>query len=226
MRLEWASFKAVKYACFKWHYSRSVPAGPSIRIGVYEKQRFIGVVIFSRGACQNLGNPYGLHQTEICELSRVALSSHTVPVSRVISVCLKMLKGKASGLRLCVSFADQNAGHHGGIYQAANWVYSGESKSTPKFLTPSGALLHSRQVSNTGFNSEFGVIRRVPKKSECVLIPQFNKYRYLYPLDKEMREQVKTLAKPYPKRPNLGDGCDQHHSGGATPTRTLQDGNV
>jgi len=38
---------------------------------------------------------------------------------------LRKLKKHAKGLKLVVSYADFNQGHHGGIYQATNWIYVG-----------------------------------------------------------------------------------------------------
>jgi hypothetical protein len=40
-----------------------------------------------------------------------------------------MVQRHCSGLRLIVSFADTAQGHHGGIYQAAGWIYSGGTET-------------------------------------------------------------------------------------------------
>ena len=45
------------------------------------------------------------------------------PVSRILSVAVKMLKREMSGIRLLVSYADSNQGHEGKIYQASNWIF-------------------------------------------------------------------------------------------------------
>lgn len=225
LRLDWCSYQAAKYAVEHWHYSRSMPTPPVVKIGVWERESFIGAVLFSRGANNNLGKPYGLQVTEICELTRVALDNHQVPVSRIISVATRMMVKVAPGLRLVVSFADTNEGHHGGIYQAAGWVYSGQSHSTPKYYFQ-GKKLEQRQVSRTGVKRQYGNLRRVPTPDDCSVVPQLDKYRYLYPLDPAMRAQIALLAKPYPKRvrsADSGTAGDQPASGGATPTRTLLD---
>lgn len=224
LKLDWCSHEAAKYAVEKWHYSGTMPTPPILRIGVWESEKFVGVILFSRGANKNLGTPYGLQCTEVCELTRVALAVHETPVSRMMAIALRMVMQKEKGLRLCVSFADTNEGHHGGIYQAGGWVYSGESISTPKFRTASGKVLHQRQTSKTGIKPQYGKPRRVPKQSECVLIPQKNKHRYLMPLDAEMRAQIEPLRKPYPKRVRGVDGdtsANHAEEGGSIPTRTL-----
>lgn len=193
-------YKAAKYAVEHWHYSKSMPTPPIVPYGVWEDDKFIGAVMFSCGANNNLGLPYGLRTTEVCELTRVALSNHKTPVSRIVSLCIKMLSKSAPTIRLIVSFADENEGHHGGIYQAMNWVHSGRVNAPYKFKTKEGRILHQRQVSVSGIKPQYGEMRIVPKIEDCEKLPQLDKYRYLYPLDKAMREQIAPLAKPYPKR--------------------------
>lgn len=60
LRVDWATYEAAKYACEHWHYSKSLPLPPMVRIGVWENGKYIGVIIFSRGASPNLGKQYGL----------------------------------------------------------------------------------------------------------------------------------------------------------------------
>lgn len=177
-----------------------MPTPPVLKIGVWEDGTFCGVVLFSRGANKNLMRPYGLAYNEGCELTRVALGAHKAPVSRIVSVAIKLLRRQSPGIRLIVSFADPNEGHVGTIYQAGNWIYTGLAKSTPKYRTPDGKVLHQRQVSQTGFKPQYGEMWRVPRAQDCQVIPQLDKHRYLMPLDDEMRRRVEPLRKPYPKR--------------------------
>lgn len=201
LKLDWCNHEAAKYAVEHWHYSRSLPTPPIVRIGVWEDGSFIGCVLFSRGANNNLGSPYGLKCTEICELTRVALSGHKTPVSKIVSVAIKLLRKHAQGLRLIISFADPNEGHVGTIYQAGGWLYCGRSKSTPKYQDRQGRIWHQRQVSKTGVKPQYGKLRKVAKSDDCIVIPQLDKYRYLLPLDEEMKQQTLPLSKPYPKKP-------------------------
>jgi len=122
LRIDWATHQAAKYACENWHYSKSVPVPPLVKIGVWEREKFVGVVIFSRGASSNLMSPYGLRQSEGCELTRIALTKHDAPVSRIVRLAIQFLKRNSPELRLIVSFADPQYGHHGGVYQAGNWI--------------------------------------------------------------------------------------------------------
>lgn len=128
LKIAWCSAKASKYACVRWHYSRTMPSGKTAKLGVWEDGRFIGSVIFGSGANRNIGMPYGLNQHQVCELVRVALDKHKTPVTRIISICLKMLRKRYPGLKVVVSYADTEQGHQGIIYKAGNWVFEGETK--------------------------------------------------------------------------------------------------
>lgn len=224
LKLDWATHESAKYACEKWHYSKSMPVPPIVKIGVWENEKFIGVILFSRGASPDLLKPYGLTQFEGCELTRVALTNHKTPVSRIMSIALKFLKQSNKGLRIIVSFADQSKGHHGGIYQATNWIYAGLTSPSIE-LWKDGKRWHPRQLSETGFTIQFGQKRKVFKPSECEKIKVPGKHRYLMPLDDEMRRQIEPLRKPYPKRAGSSDSAaPEFHSGegGAVPTPALQ----
>lgn len=208
LRVDWCSHQAAKYAVEHWHYSQSMPTPPVIKIGAWEDGKFIGCVLFSRGANKNLGSFAGLSQIEVCELTRIALSKHVSPVTQIASKAMRFLHENSPGLRLIVSYADPNQGHHGGIYQAGNWLYAGETPDSYLYKDKQGRVWHQRQVSATGVKPQYGELRAVAKISECEKIPQLGKHRYLYPLDRAMRRQIAPLAQPYPKRLPCGQSVE------------------
>jgi len=215
LRVDWCGHDAAKYAVEHWHYSRCLPAGTLVKIGSWEGENFIGCVIFGHGANNNIGKPFGLKQTEVCELVRIALTKHETPVSRIASLAIKFLNKQSPGIRLIVSYADPLQGHHGGVYQAMGWLYVGASQAQAGVMYR-GKIMHKRTA-----DSLFGTIKGMEKS------PVLWKHKYLMPLDDAMRAQIAPLAKPYPKR----DSCvtskasvatgDQPAEGGATPTVTL-----
>lgn len=216
LKIDWATHEAAKYACENWHYSKSVPVPPLVKIGAWEKNKFIGVVIFSRGATPSLLNPFGLSQTEGCELTRIALSKHSAPVSRIVKLAIRFLKSKSPELRLIVSFADPSEGHYGGIYQAGNWVYCGKTSKSIEYIGPDGKRWHARMVKKQGWTTVQGKRRKTLTPDQCVAIEKPGKHRYLMPLDAQMRKQIEPLAKPYPKRDKqamtdtIGTAAGQH----------------
>jgi hypothetical protein len=227
LRLDWCSHEAAKYAVEHWHYSASMPAPPLVRIGVWESEQYIGCVLFSRGAARHIGRPFDLEQTEIVELTRVALRQHSAPVSKVLAIAVKMLRKQSPGLRLIVSYADPKEGHVGGIYQASGWAYLGEQTPTTEYIGPDGKRWHSRMISPTGRKKVYGEYRAVWRPDQCEAIRCPAKHKYVLPLDDAMRKQIAPLSKPYPKRAGsiLADASPvQGEEGGAAPTPALHSG--
>ena len=199
LRLDWCSHDAAKYAVENWHYSGSLPVPPRLTVGVWEDDVFTGSIIYSRGASSTLGAPYNCDQTETCELTRVALDTHETPVTRLMSISRKLLVRKCPGLRVIVSFADPYHDHIGTIYQADNWYYLGTTDTSKEYIAPNGKKYHSRQVSEKGYNIQFGEPRRCWKPSECETIHKPGKHRYVFPLADDVRDRVEQMAKPYPE---------------------------
>jgi len=216
LRIDWATHEAAKYACVNWHYSGCLPAGKLVKVGAWENGKFIGVVLFGRGATPNLGRPYNLGQDECVELVRIALTKHDSPVSRIASLAMKFLSRSNPKLRLIVSFADQSQGHHGGIYQAGNWVYNGQGDPA-KFYMIRGKLTHPRSIGAKGLVQNIHGARQIDPNAAVVDVP--GKHRYLMPLDADMRERILPLAKPYPKRAKqaMDDNQSSQRQGGTDP---------
>jgi hypothetical protein len=220
LKIDWATHEAAKYACENWHYSKCVPKSKLVKIGAWEDGRFIGVVIFGSGASPQIGNPYKLNQTEACELVRIALTKHITPVSKIAAIAIRFLKANNPGLRLVISYADPLQGHHGGIYQAGNWVYSGKTTPCEWFkLKSTGELIHSHSYrrgrrGRATRDKEKGIIESV----------KLTKHKYLMPLDNEMRKRILPLSKPYPKRAGSETTDTAGHQpaeGGSIPTPAL-----
>ena len=206
LRIDWATHEAAKYACENWHYSKCIPKSKLSKCGVWENGKFIGVVIYGCGATPNLGKPYGLEQNECIELVRIALNVHRAPVSRIAAISTKWMHKHNPKLRLIVSFADISQGHHGGIYQAGNWVYNGQG-SPAKFYMIHGKLTHPRTLGLAGLVQNLDGAKHRDPNAKTVVVP--GKHRYLMPLDAGMKARIMPLSKPYPKRAKQAMDDDQ-----------------
>lgn len=180
-----ASKESADYAVKNWHYSRCLPVGKLVKFGVWEDKKFIGVVIFSRGASPHLGKALDLDQTEVCELTRVALDKHDAPVSQIVAKALTELKKSNPALRAVISFADPKEGHIGGIYKAGNWIYSGKSNEVTEYFIE-GRWMHTRNAYHH------------PKRPTAAKRTSPGKFRYIYPLDRVLRKRANVLSLPYP----------------------------
>ena len=215
LKIDWATHEAAKFAVEKWHYSRCIPKSKLAKFGVWEDGKYIGAVIYGVGATADLVKRYGLEPIQGCELVRVALTSHKTEVSRIVAITLKLLKAKFSGLRLVVSFADPAQGHHGGVYQAGGWLFTGGSAISDEYI------YLGKQWQGRAFRHKFKGMENHPSVQK---VKGTSKHRYLMPLDSAMREQIAPLAKPYPKRTTRTKEQDAEHPsalGGASPTRAL-----
>lgn len=208
LKIAWASHEAAKFACENWHYTGKIPVNKLVKVGAWEDDRFVGVVIFGMGASAVVHRQFGLDRFQVCELVRVALREHATPVSRIIAIALKFLRKENPGLRVCVSFADPAQGHHGGIYQAGGWIYTGKSAETVEYF----------------FNGDWRHVTDVYKRLTSQQIKQLRsrkkpgKYRYVMPFDDEIRKTLKPL--PYPKRAPEAEDAMRSPSRGET--RRLQ----
>ena len=215
LKLDWCSHEAAKYAVEHWHYSKCIPKSKLVKIGVWESSEFVGVVVFGVGATSDLVKRYGLKMQQGCELVRVALKDHATPVTRIIAIALKMVKRNFPGLRLVVSFADPEHGHHGGIYQGGGWIYCGRTQASDEYIYR-GKRWQGRSFRNNRKGME--------KHPDVKIVKGSSKYRYLMPLDREMRKRILPLAKPYPKRAGSIDAdASANHvgEGGSNPTPAL-----
>lgn len=178
-----------------WHYSRAMPSGKLFKLGVWEHDAFIGSVIFGRGANNNLAKSFNLKQTECVELVRVALNKHESPVSKIMSICLTILKKDNSGLKLVASYADEtNQNHLGIIYQAGNWIYLGKR-------TSKGAayyIIGNKKVHGRSVRAKWGSEKNIPVKWKYA--DDQEKHLYAYVLDKSILSYIISIRESYPKR--------------------------
>lgn len=215
LKLDWATHAAAKFACEKWHYTKKIPVNKLVKIGVWEDDKFKGVVIFGVGASAVLHKQFNLTRFEVCELVRVALDTHATPVTRIISIALRFLQKANPALKLCVSFADPSQGHHGGIYQGGGWMFTGVSSPTLEYWY-NGDWRHVTDVYKRLSPERVKTLKKRTKPG---------KYRYIMALDPVLKQKLVSQAKPYPKRASSvesGTSLFQGERGGESPTDALQ----
>lgn len=206
LKLDWCSHKAARWAIREWYYRDTMPIGKLLKIGVWEDGQFSGVLIFGLGASDALGRRWGLGTFECCELVRIALKpDHKSQISRVIKVALIMLRRHSPGVRAVVSFADP-AFHHGGVYQAGGWIYTGTTAPDRQYRDKDGNIHHSRNVKERGWDRTIGgAIVKTVKPSECEVIRIPGKHRYVMGLDEQTRAKIAKHARPAPNAASRAD---------------------
>jgi hypothetical protein len=200
MRLEIASFKAIKYACMNFHYAKSLPVNTFGYSVFNNKNEWCGVILYGSGANNNLPKPYGLKSGQAMELVRMALNGKQESTSKAMSISLKLLVKKLPLCKLIISYADIDQNHTGIIYQATNWFYTGETNigmSTGFIIN--GKKTHNKSVHGKGVIQSLEEVRKHLDKNATRFITQ-GKRKYIYPLDKNLILMCKKIAKPYPKK--------------------------
>ena len=203
LKIDWATHEAAKYACENWHYSKCLPVGKLIKLGIWEDSSFVGVIIFGRGANKSLLAPYGLKQEQGAELVRIAMREHKTEVTRCVSIAFKMLKKHYPNLLCVVSFADPEQGHEGKIYKAGNWIYDGMTAGADEYIY-NGKRWHGR-----AFRKSFGSHLKYIDKG-LKIVDGSRKHRFVYWLNNRVISIENDAID------------DQSKQGGVNPTITLQ----
>lgn len=130
----------------RYHYSGRFPAGAMYRYGKYEHGLLNGVCVFGSPASPWVSVSAVGKPNAVLELQRLALS-HNKPneASTFVAKCLRMLSKEFRGI--VVSYADVGAGHHGGVYQALGFNYSGVSKERTDIASDGHARHHNSDTS-------------------------------------------------------------------------------
>lgn len=201
MKLEKASYKAIKYACVHFHYAKRIPAQPIIGYSVFNSNKeWCGCVLFNAGI-EGIQKPYGLKMGQVAELVRVALNGKQDASSKTVSLAIRLFKKENPLVKLLVSYADSDEGHIGTLYQATNWYYEQSKKTSDAFIDKkTGKQIHSRQISKTGLKKQFGTVKKCYTYNQVTRISKGLKHKYIYPLDKNLIPLCKSLSKPYPKK--------------------------
>ena len=216
MRLEIASTKAIKYALMNFHYAKTIPTIQSSFSVFNNKKEWCGVICYSIGANKSIGTFANLNQGQVCELVRVALNGKQESTSKALSLSIKLMAKRNPLIKMIVSYADSEQGHIGTIYKATNWYFIDVSRYAHYVHKVTGKRMHNRSYSELPKSKQIEYKKTIP----------FDKYKYIYPLDKSLIPLCKSLAKPYPKQAREVNedkrGASSTEIGGSNPTHALK----
>lgn len=130
------------------------------------------------------------HSSHVYELNRLCrVEELQEPLSQFVSACLRKLRAENW---IIVSYSDTGMHHNGYIYQACNFIYTGQTKLRTDKWTPNGK--HSRHYKN----DEQGEFRQVrTAKNRYVFFATYSKAK------KAMwQRSLNYPVLPYPKEEN------------------------
>lgn len=189
------------YLCKDWllnkHYAKRL-CSISFCFGLFDENGIlIGICTFgsppSRALCIGVCGKENSHLVN--ELNRLCVNEGLEKnvLSFFVGNCLKLLP---DGL-IIVSYADTSQGHHGYIYQATNWIYTGLSVKRTERYDINNPNKHSKTVTGKKRNTyiELSIRNR----------PQKHRYIYFTGNKKKIKLLIDCLKydkKPYPKGEN------------------------
>jgi len=190
-----ATPRMIDHACKNFHYSQSIPCGRKVAFAIFEEGAFIGVIIYSLGANNNLAKSFHMEQGDVVELTRIALKKHRNFVSLYIARTLKDLKLISPRVQIVVSYADiDHQAHAGAVYQATNWLYLGVSHTTDTQYFYNGKWTHERSINAVEDRVKRDTLKRsLPKRDNS------DKHKYIFCFDRKLRKHYAKQSRPYPK---------------------------
>lgn len=173
------------------HYSGRTPT-ISKAYGVFDGEELKAVCTFGKPASASLCKGVcGIeYYKQVYELNRLCRTEDTtIQLSQFVSWCLRQLKPFNW---IIVSYSDTAMNHHGYIYQACNFIYTGATKPRTDMYVPNGKHpRHYKHEEQTG-------LRKVRSA----------KHRYIYfcTSDKKLKrawlDALKYPIEQYPKGDN------------------------
>lgn len=212
-----------------YHYSKRMPSAiqhcfawrrPGGLFG--DAGDIVAAIIYGIGINNNWPN-------DALELQRlVRIPEANVNLTELIAFSIKWLK-KNKSWDFVYSYADSTQGHHGGVYQAANFyfIYESLAKTDGYINVETGETIHGRSLRhNNPFTRK--LLKYLKESPQWMPRRLEKKYCYVYPL----RRRFKQISKergwqqlPFPKPDNasrlldepLPEGVSQEHTLGDAP---------
>jgi len=129
---------------------------------------------------------------DVLELTRLVRADDRVPLSMLISLCVKALRKQKHDL--LVSFADRTQGHEGFVYRASNWNYARCNDRSNDGVVVNGRFVPGRSaVGKYGTRSVDKLRKMFPHFS---VEPHYDEGKHLYwlPLGKRGMEKATRLG--------------------------------
>lgn len=181
------------------HYAKRIPS-ISYAFGLYENEILSGVLTIGKppsptlcdGVCGKSFSQY------VYELNRLCVNDGLE--KNVLSFFVSNTLKKINEKMVLVSYADTSQNHHGYIYQATNWIYTGLSdKRTEWKMINSNS--HSKSICDKY------TLEQLQNDERFILVERPQKHRYIYFIGNKyeknlMQKNLNYKIEPYPKGDN------------------------
>ena len=187
------------------HYAKRIPP-ITYAFGIFDRTNCLqGVMTFGTPVSSTLRNLWH-NQFKLMELNRLVINEGLEKnvLSFFLSTSLKRLPNPL----VLVSYADSSQNHHGYIYQATNWIYTGLSIPFKDYYVKGMEHLHNGTIMDMSRGKENRVQWLRDKFGDnLIMIERARKHRYFYFLGnrkevKKINEMLPYKKEPYPKGDN------------------------
>jgi hypothetical protein len=201
-----------KYLVKEWllhkHYLKRMTSF-TYQFGLFEKDVLVGVITFGNAIPLTMKKSlfgekymdYVYELNRLCTNDDLDKNANSYFISEVFKLLPKPI--------IIVSYADKSIGHNGYIYQATNFIFTGESHTQLDWKLKGKEHLHSRTLMDEFAFQENRVEKLKEKYGDMLYqVRREPKYRYVYILaDKRLKKQMMQdklfQIYPYPKGENL-----------------------
>lgn len=194
----------------RWHYSHRMPGGGTRTFGLFAPDMACCVMTSIPNNVHGIATRYGLHRWPgNIEISRVVAHPTAPPNTASRSVAAVLHFYGSQRVEWLFSYADTGQGHHGGIYQALNGIYLGQSDARVGYLLD-GKPVHPRSLVSSYGTQAWPAIRDIIKRATGETIERVEglntaKHTYVLPCGtpasrRAIRRHLAPITKPYPKR--------------------------
>lgn len=191
----------------KFHYSGKVTQNSQLSFGVFLNDRLLGCAQFGPSIDKRrMGQNLGIGMNESIELNRLAISDELGKnaESRVLGICLKIIKKQYPFIRCVISFADACQCGDGIIYRASNFKLESYKKNNSllelskeafeivkKYIPKTGRIVAQKALDNhrTGEGKFLGSLA---KKYGAKSLAGYQ-MKYIYYFDKELEKKHKHI---------------------------------
>lgn len=159
-----------------------------------------GVVVYGQPSPPIQKYAFRERDFKLYELARLVIQTEAKnAASFLVGRSLQMLDAPCA----VVSYADTEWGHAGIVYQAANWIYTGATKSHDHAYLVDGKRVHPISLRDRGISDP----KRWAKENGIKTLPPMEKHRYFFVVgDRKQRAEMKSklvypVVRQYPKLP-------------------------
>lgn len=221
-------FSDTKEWILKKHYAHRIPS-VSFAFGLFDDNMLVGVCTYGHPVTGSVKKMLGdEYYNSLLELNRLVVNDNLPKntLSWFVAQTFKLLPKPVP----IVSYADTAYNHHGYIYQATNWIYTGTSEPFTDYKVKGYENLHNQSIcdmvgradenENVSGKSRYKLLVEKFGADNVYKVERSLKHRYFMFLGnkREVRRMMNALhykIKPYPK------GDNKRYDSSYTPTVQL-----